>query len=91
MNSPTWRPLPYLAHQDVVIFHAYKDEYSDVPLENWYSTTDSAMPGSSFEFDVRDLRRFMRNRILVKTLSDAAVVRAAIDANILQAHVAPRV
>lgn len=84
------RRLPFIAYQDVTIFHAYKDELSDVPLDHWYSTTDSALSGSNFEFDVRDLRRVMREHFELAPTGDAELIRRAIDLELLQTHVIPR-
>nr|VFK63247.1 MAG: Restriction endonuclease NotI [Candidatus Kentron sp. UNK]VFK70778.1 MAG: Restriction endonuclease NotI [Candidatus Kentron sp. UNK] len=89
MNRSSTQPLPFIAYRNVAIFHAYKDEFSDIPLDHWYSTTDSTLPGSNFEFDVRDLRRVMRERFDVRPMEDAALIRRAIDLDLLRAHVAP--
>lgn len=89
MSHGSFRPLPFVAYRDVTIFHAYKDECSDVPLDYWYSTTDSAVSGSEFEFDVRDLRTVMRQRLDVSHLDDAVLVRKAIELGLLDAHKIP--
>jgi hypothetical protein len=78
-----WKPEEFLAYRGVRIFHAYKDEYSDIPLEFWYSTSSTGAPGSPHEFDVRDLPGY-RGRTPEQELSKhQRVIRAAIDAGIL--------
>ncbi len=73
-----------------MVFHAYKDEYSDVPLDNWYSTTDSALPGSAYEFDVRDLRKVLATYLDADRIGDIQLIRNAIEFGFLQPHAIPR-
>ncbi len=78
-------PEKFLTHNDVTIYHTYKDDLSDVPLEFWYSTCANASAESEFEFDVRELP-------LAAQLTDAdhaVIIRSAIDAGILKQDVAP--
>ena len=78
-------PEEFLTHCGVRIFHAYKDEFSDVPLEFWYSTSSTAEPGSPYEFDVRDLADY-RSRCGTEEVSEhERVIKAAIDAGLLKA------
>lgn len=91
MTRRGWRPAPCITHRDMVVFHAYKDEYSDIPLEYWYSTSDQELPGSEYEFDVRDLRRLIIQRFPYASVDDLYVVRKAIDEGILAANVVPEV
>ena len=77
-------PEGFLTHRGVRIFHAYKDELSDVPLEFWYSTCSTAELGSPYEFDVRDLPGY-RSRYRADEVSEhERVIRAAIDTGLLQ-------
>lgn len=48
-------PEVFLEHNGVTIYHVYKDELSDVPVEDWYSTCGCESPGSAYEFDVIDV------------------------------------
>ena len=77
-------PEFFLSHRGVKIYHAYKDEYSDISLEFWYSTSSSA--GYSYEFDVRDLPGYRSPIEADKMLSHRIVIEAAIDAGILQSE-----
>lgn len=83
----TWQwiePKEFLTYRGVRIFHAYKDELSDVPLEFWYSTSSTAGPGSPYEFDVRDLADY-RSRYRADEVSEhERVIKAAIDTGLLQ-------
>lgn len=77
-------PEAFLTHRGVRIFHAYKDELSDVPLEFWYSTSSTAGPGSPYEFDVRDLPGY-RSRYRADEVSEhERLIKAAIDTGLLQ-------
>lgn len=77
-------PEEFLTHRGVRIFHAYKDELSDIPLEFWYSTSSTAGPGSPYEFDVRDLPGY-RSRCRADEVSEhERLIKAAIDAALLQ-------
>lgn len=76
-------PEEFLTHRGVQIFHAYKDEFSDVPLEFWYSTSSTAGSGSPYEFDVRDLPGY-RSRYRADEVSEhERLIKAAIDAGVL--------
>lgn len=79
-----WKPSAYLSYLGETVFHCYKDEYSDVPLDNWYTLSEFELPGSDFEFDVRDVRR----RLLVEGKIDKhcpvdLILKVAIENSIL--------
>lgn len=44
-------PEFFMEHRGVRVYHAYKDDDSETPLEFWYL----AATGKNIEFDVRDL------------------------------------
>ena len=71
-----WTPSAYLNYRGITVFHCYKDEYADIPLENWYTLNPFELPGSDFEFDVRDLRR--------KLLADGRIARDCVEEEILK-------
>lgn len=77
-------PELFLSHRGVNIYHAYKDEYSDISLEFWYSTLSCA--GCSYEFDVRDLPGYRSHIEVDELLRHRTVIEAAIDAGILQSE-----
>ena len=77
-------PEVFLTHRGVRIFHAYKDELSDVPLEFWYSTSSAAEPGSPYEFDVRDLPGYRSRYRADEVSKHKRVIKSAIDAGLLQ-------
>ena len=79
-----WKPSAYLSYCGKTVFHCYKDMYSDVPLENWYTLSEFELPGSDFEFDVRDIRRKLvaEGRIDRNCLDDE-ILKIAIDNSVL--------
>jgi hypothetical protein len=77
-------PEKFLRHNGVRIFHAYKDEFSDIPLESWYSTSSTAEHGSSYEFDVRELEGYRSQSDVGNKSEHKRVIKAAIDAGLLQ-------
>ena len=79
-------PEEFLTYRNVRIFHAYKDELSDIPLQFWYSTSVVAGPGSSYEFDVRDLPDYSLPLGGDEILIHKHVIEAAIDAGLLQSE-----
>jgi len=81
--APPYHTEEFLTHQGVTIFHAYKDELSDVPLDYWYSTCASAPPDSCYEFDVRDLPAYQGKRDRLDGREHRRVIRAAIAAGLL--------
>lgn len=82
-----WRnPERFLRYKKITIFHAYKDEYCDTPLEFWYSTCALAAPDSDYEFDVRDLPGFVA-REPKDPLEHKKVIRRAIDSGLLRADI----
>lgn len=76
-------PKRFLAYRGVRIFHAYKDELSDVPLDFWYSTADCESPGSAYEFDVRELPGFRGPHDRFDEAEHKRVMRDAIAAGVL--------
>jgi len=79
-----WKPSAYLSYGGKTVFHCYKDEYSEIPLENWYTLSEFELPGSDFEFDVRDLRRtFLAEGRIDKNCLDDQILKIAIDNSIL--------
>ena len=81
-----WKaPKRFLRYRGVSIYHAYKDELSDSPLEFWYSTCGYESPGSGCEFDVRDLPGYKSRRPFGDPEHDREVIRAAIQAGLLEA------
>ena len=77
-------PKEFLTYRGVRIFHAYKDELSDVPLEFWYSTSSTAEPGSPYEFNVRDLADYRSLCRAGEVSEHECAIKAAIDAGLLQ-------
>jgi hypothetical protein len=79
-----WRnPEVFLRHKGTRIFHAYKDEYSETPLEFWYSTSAYAAPDSEYEFDVRDLPGFGTLNTPQDPCEHKNVIKRAIDSGLL--------
>ena len=79
-----WKPATYLNYRGRTVFHCYKDEFSDIPLANWYTLSEFELPGSDFEFDVRDLRRkLLSDGKIEKNFFDDAILRVAIDNSVL--------
>lgn len=79
-----WKPDAFLNYRGKTIFHCYKDEYSDVPLGHWYTLNEFELPGSDFEFDVRDLRRKLEAEGRVdKNCLDDAILKVAIDNSVI--------
>lgn len=76
-----WKPEPFISHLGVTIYHAYKDEFSDIPLDYWYSTNEDALPGSEYEFDIRDLRNHFADQ--GRHLDDKEVICLAIEQELL--------
>lgn len=81
--SFTWRPEPFVTHLGVTIYHAYKDEFSEIPLDYWYSTSEDALPGSEYEFDIRELRSFFKSTIRTQFVDDKELIQFAIERNFL--------
>jgi hypothetical protein len=81
------QPEELLTHRGVRIFHAYKDDTSDIPLEFWYSTSSTSEPGSVYEFDVRDLAGYRSQNGQDKMSEHKRAIKAAIDAGLLQSDV----
>ncbi|MEX2138309.1 MAG: hypothetical protein WD894_03560 [Pirellulales bacterium] len=79
-------PEQFLEYRGVRVVHAYKDDFSDIPLEYWYSTSSSAPPGSPFEFDVRELPGYQLRAPRDVSAEHKRVTEAAIDAGLLQAN-----
>jgi len=80
-----WRNAErFLTYRGVRICHAYKDEFSDLPLEFWYSTCACESPGSECEFDVRDLAGYNYETDGENPARHKEVVKAAIRAGLLQ-------
>ena len=53
-------------------------------LENWYTLSEFELPGSDFEFDVRDLRRtLLAEGRIDKNCLDDQILKIAIDNSIL--------
>ncbi|MFH1742438.1 MAG: hypothetical protein ABIH23_25825 [bacterium] len=77
-------PEEFLTHRGVRISHAYKDDLSDIPLEFWYSTSSTAEPGSTYEFDVRDLAGYRSRSRADEFLEHERLIKAAIDAGLLR-------
>jgi hypothetical protein len=77
----------FLRHNGVRIFHAYKDELSDIPLEFWYSTSSTAESGSHYEFDVRELFGYRSKNDKDNMSEHERVIKAAIDAGLLQSDI----
>lgn len=78
------KPEQFLSYQGVRIFHAYKDDLSDVPLDFWYSTSDSACADSPYEFDVRELPGCQSPARDPDQTEHAAVIKQAIDSGLLR-------
>ncbi|MCY2981928.1 MAG: hypothetical protein NTU79_24975 [Planctomycetota bacterium] len=79
-----WTPSVYLTYLGKTVFHCYKDEYADIPLENWYTLNPFELPGSNFEFDVRDLRRkLLANGRIARECIDEEILKVAIDDSVL--------
>jgi hypothetical protein len=82
-----WHSEKFIEHLGIAVFHAYKDEYSDIPLENWYTLSEFHLPGSEHEFDVRELKRRLRDRIDNAThLPERSAIQLAIELGWLQLH-----
>jgi hypothetical protein len=80
-----WKaPEKFLTYRGVNIYHAYKDELSDMPIEFWYSTCREESPGSPYEFDVRDLPGYRGGCSTADREEDKRVIKAAIAAGLLQ-------
>lgn len=77
-------PEEFLTNRGVRIFHAYKDEFSDVPLEFWYSTSSTAGPESPYNFDVRDLPGYRQRSGVDQVIEHKRVIMAAIDTGLLR-------
>lgn len=71
-------------HRGVRIFHTYKDEFSDIPLYFWYSTSSTAGPGSAYEFDVRDIPDYCSRCRSRAESEHQRIIKAAIDVGLLQ-------
>jgi hypothetical protein len=80
-------PEKFLTHNGVRIFHAYKDELSDIPLEFWYSTSNTAGSGSLYEFDVRELAGYRPQNDKDNMTEHKRVIKAAIYAGVLQSGI----
>jgi hypothetical protein len=79
-----WKPSAYFTYRGTTVFHCYKDEYSDIPLENWYTLNEFELPGSNFEFDVRELRRkLLAERRIDRNCLDDEILKIAIDNSVL--------
>ncbi len=79
-----WKPSAYLSYCGKTVFHCYKDEYSDIPLENWYTLSEFELPGSVFEFDVRDIRRkLLAEGRIARNYLDYEILKIAIDCSVL--------
>jgi hypothetical protein len=78
-------PQEFLMYRGVRIFHAYKDELSEIPLTFWYSTSSTAGPDSPYEFDVRDLPGYIERNGKDEIAEHKRVIMAAIDAGLLRA------
>lgn len=81
-------PETFLGYQGITIYHAYKDEFSDVPVQYWYSTCGDESPGSPCEFDVRDLPSYDINSddpsLGPNRDYHKKVIQAAIDAGLIE-------
>lgn len=80
------RPEEFIRYRGVSIFHAYKDQFRDIALDYWYSTSPSGAPGSEYEFDVRELPGYRPAQGLAIVLEHARVIVGAIQAGILRAN-----
>ena len=79
-----WKPNACLTYRGQTVFHCYKDEYSDVPMENWYTLSEFELPGSDFEFDIRDLRRaLLAEGRIERNYPDDQILKIAIDNSVL--------
>lgn len=76
-------PEKFLSFRGVTVFHTYKDELSDIPLEFWYSTSSTNALGSPEEFDIRDLPGYRSQDGQGKTAEHERVIKAAIDSGLL--------
>ena len=93
-TSTPWGSMGYLQecrelffeHRGVKIFHAYKDEFSDIPLDFWYCTSASAPADSTYEFDVRDLPHYAGDPLRASPDEHATAIKAAIDAGLLRSE-----
>ena len=83
MNLQAAEPEKFLEHRGVAIYHAYKDEFSDVPLYYWYSTSSGCLPGSEYEFDVRELPEYRLSPLVDELSRHRLAILAAIDAGII--------
>jgi len=81
-----WTPEVFLTHNGVTIYHAFKDEFSDVCLDFWYSTSANALPNSDCEFDVRELPGFRGNIFQHDSEEHVRAIEAAIDAGFLHSE-----
>ncbi|MFA5553822.1 MAG: hypothetical protein WCZ89_02100 [Phycisphaerae bacterium] len=79
-------PEKFLLYHGVSIFHTYKDEFSDIPLEFWYSTSSTAEPGSPYEFDVRDLADYKLLYGTDEMSKHKKAIKNAIDAGLLKSE-----
>jgi hypothetical protein len=87
-----WRAAEkFLKCKGVSIYHAYKDEFSDIPLDFWYSTCDSAAPGSDYEFDVREIPGYQSRIDGADHTEHKRAIRAAITAGLLRADTPPKI
>lgn len=75
-------PATFLMHCGIHVYHAYKDEYEDVPLTYWYSTSAVASPGSDYEFDVRTLPDYQETSRTDELARHRDVIVAAIDSGL---------
>lgn len=79
-----WRPPErFLTYRGVTIYHAYKDDLSDVALDFWYSTSDCESPGSAFEFEIRELPGFRGRYDCLDQAEHRRAIRQAIAAGLL--------
>ncbi len=87
-----WHPSEkFLTYKGVSIFHAYKDDFSDIPLEFWYSTCATAPLWSGYEFDVRQLPGYRPRFDGPGPSEHERVIREAIAAGILRRELSPKV
>lgn len=71
-----WCPSIALTYRGTEIFHCYKDEYSDIPMEFWYTFNGDELPGSEFEFDIREMKISLQ---LAQSCPDDETLKLLID------------
>lgn len=77
-------PEEFVAHNEVTIYHVYKDDDADQGMRDfWYTTSEGGGEGSEFEFDVRMLPDYDEK-------DHEGTIKRAIDAGLLMQDEKPK-